>query len=87
MLISDQPVGGDKVLITTPRAKETLPSEGHTLQTGNVAVEIARVDSKTMITVIIVVAIAVVIVIFTIAIVCLLLWSCLRERKRRVNSS
>ena len=82
MLISDQPVGSGEVLITTPRAKETLPSERRTLQTGNVAAEIARDDSKTIIIVIIVVAIAVVIIIFATAIICLLLWSCPRERKR-----
>ncbi|XP_074639737.1 uncharacterized protein LOC141897951 isoform X4 [Acropora palmata] len=86
-LTADQPVGSGEVLITTPRAKETLPSERRTLQTGNVAVEIARDDSKTMIIVIIFVAIAVVIIIFSTAIISLLLWSCLRKRKRNGMNS
>ena len=42
-----QPVGSDKVLKTTPRGKETLPSEKHNQQTGNVTKKMANDDSKT----------------------------------------
>ena len=67
IFISDQTVRSVKVLITTPRAKETLPSERHTLQTGIVAVQRARDDSKKhsfkiWIIALVVVAIAVVII-------------------------
>ena len=81
MFISDQPVGSGKVLITTPRAKETLLSERHTLQSGNIATQTARDDSKkrsskTWIIALVVVAIAVVIIIS------LLVWfNRLRRRK------
>lgn len=77
MLISDQPVGRGKVLITTPTAKETLPSERHTLKAGNITTQIARDDSKkhSYKTLHVFLAIAVVIVI------CLFVWLCLRKRK------
>ena len=82
IFISDQPVGSDKLLITTPKAKETLPSERHTLQTGNVATQMAKDDSKkhsfkTLLIALVVVSIAVVVII------CSLVWFYhLQERKQ-----
>jgi len=78
---SDQLVESSKVLITTTRAKETLPSERHSLQTGKIA-RIARGDSKKpssekLIIVLVVVGVAVVIIV-----ICLLVWL-IRRRKRK----
>ncbi|XP_074639740.1 discoidin, CUB and LCCL domain-containing protein 2-like isoform X2 [Acropora palmata] len=77
----DQLVESSKVLITTPRAKETLPSERHSLQTGKIA-RIARGDSKKpssekLIIVLVVVGVAVVIIV-----ICLLVWL-IHRRKRK----
>ncbi|XP_067043280.1 discoidin, CUB and LCCL domain-containing protein 2-like isoform X2 [Acropora muricata] len=78
---TDQLIESGKVLITTPRAKETLPSERHSLQTGNIAA-IARDDSKKpssekLITALVVVGVAVVIIV-----ICLLVWlNHLQKRK------
>ena len=77
-VISDHSVGSGRILITTPRVKESQPSERHSLQTGSVPTEKARNDSKTMITVIIVVVIAVVIIFITTGVICKLV----RKRKR-----
>jgi len=81
IFISDQTVRSVKVLITTPRAKETLPSERHTLQTGNVALQMARDDSKkhsfkTWIIALVVVAIA------AMVISSLLVWFYRLQRKK-----
>ncbi|XP_067042771.1 discoidin, CUB and LCCL domain-containing protein 2-like isoform X2 [Acropora muricata] len=75
---TDHSVGSGRILITTPRVKESQPSERHSLQTGSVPTEKARNDSKTMITVIIVVVIAVVIIFITTGVICKLV----RKRKR-----
>ena len=79
--ISDQLVESGKVLITTPRAKETLPSERHSLQTGNIA-QIARGDSKNPSSKKLIISLAVVGVAVVIIVICLLVWlNRLRKRK------
>ena len=80
MLISDQPVGSGKVLISTPRAKVTQPSERHTLQTGNIATKMARDDSKTLSSKKLIIAL-VVVAIAVVMIVCMLVW--LNRRRKR----
>ena len=82
MLISDQPVGSGKVLITTPRIKETLPSERHTLQTGNVAAVMGRDDSKKHSSKTLLIALVVVALVLVIIVCLLVVWLRLRERKQ-----
>ena len=78
--ISDQVIESGKVLITTPRANETLPSERHSLQTGNIAA-IARDDSKKPSSEKLIIALVVVGVAVVIIVICLLVW--LNHRQKR----